>query len=55
MKPKSKMDQYMSFDDQDKAALRALADFTISVDSETAIETATIVGKMKIQIILPGR
>ena len=34
----------MRFDDQDKPALRALDDFTISADGETA----TVAGEMEI-------
>ena len=41
------MARCMRFDDQDKAALRALDDFTISADGETA----TVAGEMEIEIV----
>ena len=41
------MARCMRFDDQDKAALRALDVFTISADGETA----TVAGEMEIEIV----
>jgi hypothetical protein len=41
------MARCMRFDDQDKAALRELDDFTISADGETA----TVAGEMEIEIV----
>ena len=41
------MARCMRFDDQDKAALRALDDFMISADGETA----TAAGEMEIEIV----
>jgi hypothetical protein len=40
----------MRLDDQDKAVLRALDDFTISADGETA----TIEGEMKVTMVRPA-
>jgi hypothetical protein len=40
----------VQLDDRDKRALRALDDFTISADGETA----TIVGEMKVAIVRPA-
>ena len=44
------MAQYMRFDDQDRAALRALDDFAISADGETA----TVAGEMKVELVRPA-
>jgi hypothetical protein len=44
------MARCMPFDDQDKAALRALGDFTIAPDGETA----TLAGEMKVEIVRPA-
>jgi hypothetical protein len=44
------MAQHMRLDDQDKAVLRALDDFTISADGETA----TIEGEMKVTMVRPA-
>jgi hypothetical protein len=41
------MARCMRFDEQDKAALRVLDDFTISADGETA----TVAGEMEIEIV----
>jgi hypothetical protein len=40
----------MQFDTQDQAALRALDDFTISADGETA----TVAGKMEVVVVRPA-
>jgi hypothetical protein len=44
------MSQHMQLDAQDKATLRALDDFTISADDETA----TIAGEMEVTIVRPA-
>ena len=44
------MARCMQLDDQDKAALRALDEFTISADGETA----TITGEMEVEIVRPA-
>ena len=41
------MARCMRFNEQDRAALRALDDFTISADGETA----TVAGEMEIEIV----
>ena len=43
------MARCMRFDDQDRAALRALDNFTISADGEIA----TVAGEMKIEMVRP--
>jgi hypothetical protein len=40
----------MRFDDQDRAALRALDDFTISAHGEIA----TVAGEMKVEVVRPA-
>jgi hypothetical protein len=40
----------MRLDDQDKAALRALDEFTISADGETA----TVAGEMEVCVVRPA-
>jgi len=40
----------MQLDNQDRAALRALDDFTISADGEIA----TVAGKMKVEVVRPA-
>jgi hypothetical protein len=40
----------MQLDTQDQAALRALDDFTISADGETA----TVVGEMEVVVVRPA-
>ena len=44
------MARCMRFDGRDKAALRALDDFTISADGETA----TVTGEMELEIVRPA-
>ena len=44
------MARRMRFDDQDRAALRALDDFTISADGEIA----TVAGEMKVEVFRPA-
>ena len=46
------MARCMTFDDQDKAALHALDDFTISDDGNG--ESATLAGEMKVEIVRPA-
>jgi hypothetical protein len=41
--------KFMNFDDQDKAALRSLGEFTIDDDGNG--ETATIEGEMKVEFL----
>jgi hypothetical protein len=43
------MARCMPLDDQDKAALRVLDDFTVSDDGKTA----TLAGEMKVEIVRP--
>jgi hypothetical protein len=40
----------MQFDDQDKVALAALDDFTISANGETAIAVGKILGRARIDL-----
>ena len=44
------MARCMRFDDQDRAALRALDDFAISRDGEIA----TVAGEMKVELVRPA-
>jgi hypothetical protein len=44
------MARCMRLDDQDRAALRALDDFTISADGETAM----VAGEMEIEVVRPA-
>ena len=44
------MARCMRFDDQDRAALRALDDFAISRDGEIA----TVAGDMKVELVRPA-
>ena len=44
------MARCLRFDNQDRAALRALDDFTISGDGEIA----TVAGEMKVEVVRPA-